>query len=113
MSYYDRIGKYQMGRGIRYVDFVKEWHDANPQYSWKEAMELAAPAYHQMMGTPLGTGYSTRTKIGPSYGGVKRKSRKRRITKRQIDEFLGGASDAQKGLLASLLQGLDANISIK
>jgi|ERR1700759_4766833 len=90
--------RYQMGRGIRYVDFVKEWRACNPSYSWVEAMKYAAPDYHKIVGTPVGSGYATRTKVGPGYGRKKMR---------------GGAGKDSKGLLASLLQGLNANVSIK
>lgn len=34
--------------GIKYFDFVKEWRDANPGYSWAQAVELASEPYHQL-----------------------------------------------------------------
>lgn len=39
---------------INYFDFVKDWQMANPGYTWKEAVELASPAYHEFVG-----GYGT------------------------------------------------------
>jgi hypothetical protein len=39
--------------GIKYMDFVKEWHQVHPEYTWKEAVEMASHDYHKMKGEGL------------------------------------------------------------
>lgn len=59
----------------RYLEFASQWYRAHPQYTWKEAIELAKPDYYSMMGKYLpvtnrvGSGsYGQATKFGPKYG---------------------------------------------
>lgn len=96
-------------KGIKYIDFVKQWHQDNPKYSWIEAMKFARQEYHQMIGTPIPK---------KNYVKTKRKNKAKNLDESTVIEIdrqlskklLGGA---KKGALAALLSGLDANISIK
>jgi hypothetical protein len=62
-----------------YMDFVREWHRAHPQYSWVEAMKKAKGDYHHMQ---TGSGYAKRrrsiSRVKVASGARRRKPVKRR-----------------------------------
>lgn len=92
------------GSGIKYIDFVKNWHSQNPQYSWKQAMELASKDYELMK-----HGGSADLVINPTYHrlpyggyGTKAGAKKAVKTKRKKNEL---HSEALKGVRTKLMRG--------
>jgi hypothetical protein len=63
------------GSGIKYIDFVKEWHMEHPEYSWKQAMKKAKVDYHKMQGGDAYFGSNPSPRLGPVYGGKRKKSK--------------------------------------
>jgi len=44
------------GAGMVYMDFVRQWHMAHPEYTWQQAMKMAKSDYHAMKGSAMAAG---------------------------------------------------------
>jgi|WetSurMetagenome_2_1015567.scaffolds.fasta_scaffold00833_14 hypothetical protein len=100
------------GSGMRYIDYVREWHMAHPQYSWIQAMKKASPSYHKMMGTKPKRKVHKRGGYGTVAGARKAVRTKRReglIGRKRKHRKMGGygtVAGARKAVRTKRREGL-------